>query len=54
MLCKKQSAMKIINNKQSNLLLKNLLRLRPFLKKNQRRLHSYFRKSSRLRPESTS
>ena len=32
MLCKKQSVIIIINNKQSNLLLKNWLRFRPFLK----------------------
>jgi len=46
----------MINNKQSNLLLKNWLRLHsdsgPSLK-NQLLLHSYFRKSLRLRPEST-
>jgi len=46
----------IINNKQSKLFLKNWLRLHsgsgPSLK-NQLRLHSYFRKSSRLRPSST-
>jgi len=33
MLCKKQSVIIIINNKQSNLLLKKRLRLRPFLNK---------------------
>jgi len=33
MLCKKQSAIIIINNKQSNLLLKNWLQLQPFLEK---------------------
>ena len=42
----------MINNKQSNHLLKHQLRLHsgsgPSLKKNQLRLHSYFRKSLRL------
>jgi len=54
MICKKQSAIIIINNKQSNLLLKNWLRLHSgHSLKNQLRLHSYFLKSLRLWLEST-
>ena len=56
MFCKKQSVIIIIKNKQTNLLLKNWLRLHsgsgPSLK-NQLQLHSCFRKLLRLRPEST-
>jgi len=47
MLCKKQSGVIIINNKQSNLLLKNWLLLHSGSGPS---LHSYFRKSLRLRP----
>ena len=52
MLCKKQSARIIINNKQSNLLIKKLTPapLRPFLKKSTPAL-LLFSKLLRLRPE---
>ena len=56
MFCKKRSAIIIMNNKQSNLLLKNWLRLHSCSGsslKNQLQLHSYFRKSLRLWPQST-